>query len=66
MDIPGFRVIKPRVRERERQTRVQAILGYIETGPNPSNHSERAHSTTRFKVRAEVELRDPDVTRIGF
>lgn len=64
MDIPGFRVIKPRVRERERQTRVQAILGYIEIGP--SNHSERAHSTTRFKVRAEVELRDPDVTRIGF
>lgn len=45
---------------------MQAILGYIEIGPNSSNHSERAHSTTGFKVRAEVELRDPDVTRIGF
>lgn len=32
--------------------------------PNPNSHSERAHLLTGFKVRAEVELRDPDVTRI--
>lgn len=44
---------------------MQAIPGYIEMGPNSNNHSERAHLIAGFKVRAEVELRDPDVTRIG-